>query len=67
MLRAHYRDAGLPQQYQILDSSDQQSAIKRLLKPRNRCRKVPVRDVQRFINSHKERVSAPLIYKGGTP
>lgn len=56
MLRAHYRDAGLPQQYQILDSSDQQSAIKRLLKAHNiDAEKFPVRDVQRFINSHKEK------------
>ena len=30
MLRAHYRDANLPQTFQILDSQDQQSAIKRL-------------------------------------
>src|SRR4029079_2495981 len=30
LLRAHYRDAGLPQTFQILDSQDQLSAIKRL-------------------------------------
>src|SRR5476649_2012991 len=35
MLRAHYRDAGLPQLFQILDSADQQAAIKRLLKSLN--------------------------------
>src|SRR6266849_1287557 len=35
LLRAHYRDAHLPQTFQILDSQDQQSAIKRLLKSLN--------------------------------
>ena len=57
MLRTHYRDAGLPQQYQILDSGDQQSAIKRLLKNHSvDTEKFPPREVQRFINSHKEKV-----------
>ena len=32
MLRAHYRDAGLPQTFQILDTQDQLALIKRLLK-----------------------------------
>src|SRR6187401_1596393 len=31
ILRTHFRDAGLPQLFQILDSGDQQSLIKRLL------------------------------------
>ncbi len=35
LLRAHYRDANLPQTFQILDSADQQSAVKRLLKTLN--------------------------------
>ena len=35
LLRAHYRDANLPQTFQILDSADQQSAIKRLMKTLN--------------------------------
>ena len=30
LLRAHYRDAGLPQGFQILDSQDQLALIKRL-------------------------------------
>src|SRR6059058_2621476 len=34
-LRTHYRDAALPQTFQILDSQDQLSAIKRLLKTLN--------------------------------
>ena len=33
MLRAHHRDAGLPQSFQILDVTDQLAAIKRLMKP----------------------------------
>src|SRR6187397_426146 len=35
MLRAHYRESGLPQTFQILDTQDQLSLIKRLLKTLN--------------------------------
>src|SRR3954468_8161301 len=31
MLRAHYREAGLPQLFQILDSQDQLALIKRMM------------------------------------
>jgi len=34
-LRAHHREAGLPQLFQILDSGDQLASIKRLLKTLN--------------------------------
>ena len=34
LLRAHYREAGLPQLFQILDSQDQLSAVKRVLSAR---------------------------------
>jgi DNA helicase-2/ATP-dependent DNA helicase PcrA len=55
MLRAHFRDAGLPQLFQILDSSDQLSAIKRLLKSLNvDDEKFPPRELQHFINGQKE-------------
>ncbi len=55
LLRAHHRDANLPQTFQILDSQDQLSAIKRLLKAANiDDEKFPPRDVQRFINAAKE-------------
>lgn len=55
MLRAHHRDAGLPQTFQILDSADQLSAIKRLIKGAGiDDDKYPPRDVQRFINNAKE-------------
>ncbi|HCN88960.1 MAG TPA: DNA helicase II, partial [Oxalobacteraceae bacterium] len=55
LLRAHYRDAGLPQTFQILDSQDQQSAIKRLLKSMNiDDEKYPARNLMYFINSAKD-------------
>ena len=55
LLRAHHRDAGLPQGFQILDTADQLAAIKRLLKAAGiDDEKYPPRDVQRFINGAKE-------------
>jgi DNA helicase-2/ATP-dependent DNA helicase PcrA len=55
LLRAHHRDAGLPQLFQILDSADQLAAIKRLLKGLNvDDEKFPPRDVANFINGQKE-------------
>ena len=55
LLRIHYRDAGLPQTFQILDSADQQAAIKRLLKSLELSdEKYPPRAVQSFINGNKE-------------
>ncbi|RYH61613.1 MAG: DNA helicase II, partial [Alcaligenaceae bacterium] len=55
LLRAHHRDAGLPQTFQILDTADQLAAIKRLLKANNiDDEKFPPRDIQRFINGAKE-------------
>jgi DNA helicase-2/ATP-dependent DNA helicase PcrA len=55
LLRAHYRDANLPQTFQILDSADQQSAIKRLLKGMNvDDEKFKPRDMAYFINGAKD-------------
>lgn len=55
LLRAHYRDAGLPQTFQILDSADQLSAIKRLLKSLNvDDEKYPPRNLMYFISNAKE-------------
>ncbi len=55
LLRAHYRDAALPQTFQILDSQDQLSAIKRLLKSNNvDDEKYPARNLMYFINSAKD-------------
>ena len=56
LLRAHHRDAGLPQLFQILDAQDQQAAVKRLLKALNvDDEQFPPREVQYFINGNKER------------
>jgi DNA helicase-2/ATP-dependent DNA helicase PcrA len=55
LLRAHHRDAGLPQTFQILDTADQLSAIKRLLKANGvDDEKYPPRNLQAFINDAKE-------------
>ncbi len=55
LLRAHYRDAGLPETFQILDQADQLAAIKRMLKALNvDDEKYPARDLQHFINGNKE-------------
>ena len=54
-LRAHHRDAALPATFQILDSSDQLSAIKRLLKLNNiDDEKYPAKNLMYFINHAKE-------------
>lgn len=55
LLRAHYREAGLPQSFQILDSADQLAMVKRLLKNLNiDDEKYPPRELCHFINAHKE-------------
>jgi DNA helicase II / ATP-dependent DNA helicase PcrA len=60
LLRLHWRDAGLPQGFQILDSEDQVRLIKKLLKAQSldETRWVP-RDVQYFINKHKDEGRRP--------
>ena len=55
MLRAHYREAGLPQTFQILDSGDQLAMVKRLQKNLGMDdEKYPPRELCHFINAHKE-------------
>ena len=55
LLRAHHREAGLPQLFQILDQADQLSAIKRLVKSLDvDDEKFPPRELQHFINAQKE-------------
>ncbi len=55
MLRAHFREANLPQTFQILDSGDQLSAIKRVMKAMNiDDKKFIPREVQNFISGSKE-------------
>jgi len=55
MLRAHHRDAGLPQTFTILDSQDQLAAVKRMLRALNADEdRFAPREVQYFINGQKE-------------
>src|SRR5438067_8626700 len=55
MLRMHYRDAELPQLFQILDSGDQLSLVKRLAKAQAMDEeKFPPRQLQQFINHCKD-------------
>ncbi len=55
MLRAHHREAKLPQLFQILDSQDQLALIRRLLKAANVDEeKFPPKQAAWYINAHKE-------------
>ena len=55
LLRAHWKDAGLPQNFQILDSDDQYRVVKRVLKNLELDEAYwPPRQAQWFINGHKE-------------
>lgn len=55
LLRTHHQAAALPQTFQILDSQDQLSAIKRLLKSNNiDDEKYPPRNLMNFINNAKD-------------
>ncbi|MGB5324966.1 MAG: DNA helicase II [Pseudomonadales bacterium] len=55
LLKSHWRDAGLPQNFQIIDSDDQLRLIKRLLKEHelDETRWSP-RSIQWTINGHKD-------------
>jgi DNA helicase-2/ATP-dependent DNA helicase PcrA len=69
LLRLHWREAGLPQGFQILDSEDQLRLIKKLLKAQNldETRWVP-RELQYFINKHKDEGRRPKhVAAGGDP
>jgi len=55
MLRAHHQDAGLPREFQILDTQDQLAAVKRLARSMNVDEdRFPPRELQYFINGRKE-------------
>ncbi len=66
LLRLHWREAGLPQTFQILDSDDQLRLIKKLLKAQqlDETRWVP-RDIQYFINQQKDEGLRPKALKDG--
>jgi DNA helicase-2/ATP-dependent DNA helicase PcrA len=60
-LRAHHQLAGLPQTFQILDTQDQLSAVKRLCKQFNVDEdRFPPKQVQYFISGCKEDGQRPL-------
>ncbi len=55
-LRTHYRDAALPQTFQILDSADQIAAVKRVQKAHQiNDEQYPARQTTWFINGCKEK------------
>jgi DNA helicase-2/ATP-dependent DNA helicase PcrA len=69
LLRRHWQDAGLPQNFQIIDSDDQLRIIKRLVKSLelDDDRWVP-REIQYFINAQKdEGLRAQHLDDGGDP
>ncbi|VAW65831.1 ATP-dependent DNA helicase UvrD/PcrA [hydrothermal vent metagenome] len=67
LLRAHWKEAGLPQQFQILDSDDQFRMIKRVLKSLelDEARWVP-RQIQGFINGRKDEGLRPQHVNAGS-
>ncbi len=66
MLRAHYRDANLPQLFQILDTQDQLALIKRLYKAHNiDDERFPPRQLQHFIAGAKEEGLRPNQVEAG--
>ena len=66
LLRLHWREAGLMQGFQILDSDDQQRLVKRIIKANDldESRWEP-REVQWFINSNKDEGRRPKDLKAG--
>ena len=60
LLRMHYEEAGLPQEFQILDSDDQLRMIRRSLKELALDEAYwPPRQLQWYINGHKEEGRRP--------
>ena len=66
MLRAHHRDANLPQLFQILDTQDQLSLIKRMYRAHNiDDDRYPPRQLQWFIANAKEEGLRPNMVEAG--
>jgi DNA helicase-2/ATP-dependent DNA helicase PcrA len=66
MLRAHHREANLPQLFQILDTQDQLSLIKRMYRAHNiDDDKYPPKQLQWFIASAKEEGQRPNMVEAG--
>jgi DNA helicase II / ATP-dependent DNA helicase PcrA len=69
LLRLHWREAGLPQSFQILDSEDQLRMIRKVIRAAelDEARFVP-REVQYYINQHKDEGRRPgQLKEGGDP
>jgi DNA helicase-2/ATP-dependent DNA helicase PcrA len=64
LLRLHWRDANLPQSFQILDGEDQQRLIKKIVRSMelDEARWIP-REVQWFINHNKDEGLRPGVLK----
>lgn len=59
-LRSHWREAGLPQSFQILDAEDQYRLVRRILKNLELDEAYwPPKQIQWFINGHKEEARRP--------
>ncbi|HKU85138.1 MAG TPA: UvrD-helicase domain-containing protein [Casimicrobiaceae bacterium] len=66
MLRVHYRDAGLPQLFQILDTQDQLALIKRMYRAHGiDDERYPPRELQWFIADAKEEGRRPNAVEAG--
>ncbi|MEN7341653.1 MAG: DNA helicase II [Pseudomonadota bacterium] len=69
LLRRHWQEAGLPQNFQIIDSADQERLIKRLLKESTAAdAEWSPREVKSFINNNKDEGLRPAhLDHGGDP
>src|SRR5215470_14133716 len=66
MLRAHYREARLPQLFQIMDTQDQLALIKRLYKAHDLDdNRYPPRQLQQFVADAKEKGQRPNQVEAG--
>ncbi len=67
LLRAHWQDAGLAQNFQILDADDQQRLVKRVIRELNLDdTKWPPRQAQWFINQQKDEGRRPQHLDAGS-
>jgi DNA helicase-2/ATP-dependent DNA helicase PcrA len=66
LLRAHWQEAGLPQNFQILDSDDQQRLVKRVIRELGLDeQRWPARQAQWFINGQKDEGLRPQHIQAG--
>ena len=66
LLRAHWKDAGLPQSFQILDSDDQQRMLKRIIRGMELDEaQWPAKQVQWYINAQKDEGLRPKHIQAG--